>query len=143
MNPRLFGLVAIIAGCGYPLVPPPSGNIKIEESYAVPKAMTVYRNNQFTIYYNPAWMRHRVHPDAQTFVFYHELGHIQLGHLGEGIYLSKPQKYQTELEADCYAGKKLQELHYNPEQIKNVYEFMETEIRDENRLDNLVRCVEE
>ncbi|MDO8655963.1 MAG: hypothetical protein Q7K45_01885 [Nanoarchaeota archaeon] len=125
-----------------PILAPDGTEILVEESVYVKKAMAVWNNDRFTIYYNPGWMRFRVHPDAQTFVLFHEIGHIQQGHLGENVYLSKQQKVDSEIEADCYAGLILKNnYHYNKEQLENVVEFLKDEMRDLDRADKFKRCV--
>lgn len=129
------------------LVSPPAvkeQNIEFQESYLIKKAETHFRNGTFTVYYNPGWMRIRVDPEVQLFVFWHEIGHIQLNHLGEKVYLSKQQKINSEYEADCYAGSYLKNTKkYNSQQLEKIVDFLENEIRDEIRADKFKQCIDD
>ncbi|MEK6863560.1 MAG: hypothetical protein AABW53_02585 [Nanoarchaeota archaeon] len=104
-----------------------------------PKANSTLYEGRYYINYNPAYMRMRVHPDAQKFIFFHELGHIRLGHHGMYIY----DKKQAEKDADCYSGEMLRDVyHYTPRQFKNIYGHIEMDFRDSDRAEAMKRCVE-
>lgn len=97
--------------------------------------------DNYFIFYNPGKMR-TIHPDAQRFVFFHEIGHIQLNHIGKEVYASKKERLRNEMEADCYAGTTLRDVyHYTPEQFERVYNFMHQYVRHLDREEALKGCV--
>jgi len=110
---RVTALVGIItvSGCGYglhlPLNTPFNDNngqeiIMRDNPLLTPKASSTLYEGRYYLNYNPAYMRMRVHPDAQRFIFFHELGHIRLGHHGMYIYDNNGQRrMQTAIPARC------------------------------------------
>ena len=80
----------------------------------------------------------KVHPDAQKFIFFHELDHIRLEHHGAYIYDKKRcRKMRTAIPARC-SGMFIIIL---PRQFKNIYEHIEVDFRDSDRAEAMKRCV--
>ena len=98
MKKNTLWALVLTANCEYkiniPLNTPFNDNngkpIIIEETYDVAKAETSWDEETDTYYisYNPRWLRKKVKPEAQNFVFFHELGHIRLGHLNNDFIIN-------------------------------------------------------
>ena len=103
------------------------------------------RDYKYLVSCNPIWLNHHVKPSAQLFVLFHEIGHIQLGHVqAEGIYLSKEMKKQVHIDADCYSGKMMRDVyHYTPEQFSEVYDLLRYDHQSPERETALHACLEE
>ena len=86
-----------------------------------------------TVCYDPWWIGQFLE-EFQTFVFYHEIGHIELKHLSFG---------SLEQEADCYSMRYLEEkLNYTPEQIGKVYHTAVI-FFGERRAEEMLECLSE
>ena len=141
---KLVG-ITLLTGCygvHFPTTYPieTTKEIRIQENVFQQKAETTKTgDNSYVISYNPGWLNHHVEKDAQLFVFFHEVGHIELGHFG---YLSKEQKRRAHIEADCYAGKMLRDVyHYTPNRFLGVYDMLENDHRSLVRKEALEECL--
>ena len=84
-----------------------------------------------TILYDPWWIS-QFPEEFQTFVFYHEIGHIKFKHLSFG---------SLEQEADCYSMRYLEgKLNYTPEQIGKVHHTA-TIFFGERRAEEMLECL--
>lgn len=117
----------------------------IEDNIKATRTMKAFFNEETGKYYVLYSGRMRIiHPDAQRFAFFHEIGHIQLDHIGKEVYTNKKERLKNEMEADCYSGMILRDVyHYTPEQFEQVYNFMHQYVRHLDREEALKECVEE
>lgn len=94
-----------------------------------------------TIGYDP-WLMGQFSEEFQNFIFYHEIGHFQLGHLLVGnFFIYNGTIDPIEHEADCYSMRYLEErLNYSPEQMGKVYRTA-TNFFGERRAERMKRCV--
>lgn len=80
--------------------------------------------------------------EFQSFIFHHEIGHFQLGHLlVRNSFIYKGIIDRIEREADCYAVRHLEErLNYTPEQMRKVYRTA-TNFFGERRAEEMRKCI--
>ena len=145
MKKNTLWALVLTANCEYkiniPINTPFNDNngkpIIIEETYDVAKAETSWDEETDTYYisYNPGWLRKNVKPEAQNFVFFHELGHIRLGHLNND-FINWSQE-----EADCYSLNYLRKAyHYGEKEYKIIEDFIENELNSVDRKNYLRHC---
>lgn len=94
-----------------------------------------------TVHYDP-WLMDQFSEEFQNFIFHHEIGHFQLGHLSSGNSLIYEGTIDPiEHEADCYSMRYLEEqLNYTPEQMGRVYRTA-TNFFGERRAERMRSCI--
>ncbi len=115
-----------------------SGNniVIVENPYTNMAAGGYLRNKNPIIGINPFWMM-ELPEEALTFVIYHEYAHFRLNHQDH-----KYNPEQMEYDADCLAGKILENrFNYTEEQMEKVYEMIRNEL-SEDRYKKLKMCLE-
>ncbi len=147
-NKTLLGLV-LAANCGYGINFPVNISfidnngkpIILEETYDVDKAETIWQGEtgEYVISYNPNWFKTKLKPEAQYFVFFHELGHIRLGHFKNWNYADLEQ---IQKEADCYSIKLLSNSYgYDDKEYLVIEDFIENELNSVDRRNSLRDCL--
>lgn len=110
--------------------------VRIKEDYENKHgASATYIENVPVIKYNPNWMQY-FPEEFQTFVFYHEYGHITLGH----NFSYRPRSI-VENEADCFSVLFLKEkLNYGQDEFKKIYKIAYFEFNN-RRANEILECL--
>jgi hypothetical protein len=122
-----------------------SGNIvTVIPAYNVGPARTYYVHGTF-IAINPYFLESKP-PEAQLFIYYHELAHIKLKHLSSNTE-NDVDKIDSEIQADNYALNRLRNRENFSKKdfdvvIKSVEADRKADIIGEKRLNNIKRIIE-
>lgn len=115
MKEKMLGYLVLISSllsCTYKTILPPKSGIDLSKIGYVAtsddRVLAKVNSNNLLIY-NPGKLS-QYSKETQEFILWHEVGHLDLGHLERNITKDEAQK-----EADCYAKLKLDEQGKTPD----------------------------